>query len=431
MLSAPEPGDDGIYHELMWDGAGTWIVTWPTFRHHLTLKDEDIYFSRSTDNGATWSPREYLNTDAELDTGADIFQKIASDGHGNLLAVWTRRNTASGSGATKSDLMFARSSDAGVTWTAPAYLDSDAAGNVTDLNDYGNTVAAGPGIWVVSWAKRTSHPSSVRTMFARSENNGVTWSVPTELAPFWEEISFASDNNGNVCALLGVRCLFSRDRGATWLPPYNLYTLDPVLWELWDYDSSSIAMDRHGNWIAVWAQTAELYFPPDPRHTGSDIWYRRVVFPDSDADGLTDNDETDVYGTNPNDSDSDDDGLLDGAEVHEYGSNPNDSDSDNDGLSDSDEVNLHGSNPNSIDSDGDSLSDAAEVNVYGTDPALADTDGDNIHDNTEIALGTDPNDPFDFPPVPTSGAAGLFLLMSLLGACGAILHIGRRRAKQG
>jgi Bacterial TSP3 repeat len=43
--------------------------------------------------------------------------------------------------------------------------------------------------------------------------------------------------------------------------------------------------------------------------------------PDSDGDGLYDDDETGVYGTDPNRYDTDGDGIGDGEEVY-YGSNP-------------------------------------------------------------------------------------------------------------
>ncbi len=39
--------------------------------------------------------------------------------------------------------------------------------------------------------------------------------------------------------------------------------------------------------------------------------------PDTDQDGLFDDDETDVYGTDPNDPDTDGDGRNDGLEVFE------------------------------------------------------------------------------------------------------------------
>lgn len=78
----------------------------------------------------------------------------------------------------------------------------------------------------------------------------------------------------------------------------------------------------------------------------TDVWFD--VASDPDEDGLTDDEEINVYGTNPAIADSDGDGLTDGAEVHIHMTNPNVGDSDNDGISDGDEI-LIGSDPNVFD----------------------------------------------------------------------------------
>ena len=118
---------------------------------------------------------------------------------------------------------------------------------------------------------------------------------------------------------------------------------------------------------------------------------------DSDTDGLNDGDEVNTYSTDPNDSDSDTDGLNDGDEVNTYSTDPNDSDSDDDGLTDGAEVDTHGTDPNDSDSDDDGLTDGAEVDTHGTDPNDSNSDGDEATDGEEISGGTDPNDPDVYP----------------------------------
>lgn len=102
--------------------------------------------------------------------------------------------------------------------------------------------------------------------------------------------------------------------------------------------------------------------------------------PDTDHDGLIDPDEVFVHGTNPNSPDTDGDGMGDWYELN-TGSDPlvngnvpapapapaKHPDRDGDGLYDDDEVNVYGTNPDVWDTDGDGSGDGEEV-YYGTNP---------------------------------------------------------------
>jgi len=66
---------------------------------------------------------------------------------------------------------------------------------------------------------------------------------------------------------------------------------------------------------------------------------------DADGDGLSDDEERDVLGTDPFDADSDSDGVLDGEEVDLHGTDPLDVDTDNDGVSDGDEIIVFDTDP--------------------------------------------------------------------------------------
>ena len=115
--------------------------------------------------------------------------------------------------------------------------------------------------------------------------------------------------------------------------------------------------------------------------TGSlDSWeliiYGTELDVDTDGDNLTNSNETDVYGTDPDDYDTDDDTINDGAEVLIYGTDPLVSDTDGDGLSDGVEINVNGTDPLDNDTDDDLLLDGEEVLIYGTNPLVADPDTD-------------------------------------------------------
>ncbi len=156
----------------------------------------------------------------------------------------------------------------------------------------------------------------------------------------------------------------------------------------------------------------------------------RKGWTDSDEDGLTNNVETEIHGTDPYDPDCDDDqmldgeeialgfdpfnpdedsdGMADGYEVHndldpysddslgDYDSDnltnmeefladtfANDNDTDDDEVSDYNELKVYFSNPKNPDSDEDGLSDGIEINIVGSNPNSNDTDNDTMLDYYE------------------------------------------------
>lgn len=116
---------------------------------------------------------------------------------------------------------------------------------------------------------------------------------------------------------------------------------------------------------------------------------------DTDGDGLGDGEEIRDYITDPKLSDTDGDGLRDGYEVAN-GLNPLDRsdglslDTDGDGLTNYNEINIHGTNPDEPDTDFDGLPDGDEINNYGTGPHSIDSDFDGYLDNDEIVMGLNP-----------------------------------------
>lgn len=89
---------------------------------------------------------------------------------------------------------------------------------------------------------------------------------------------------------------------------------------------------------------------------------------DSDGDGLSDDEEINIYGTDPYNPDTDGDGLTDYEEVKIYGTDPLNPDSDYDGLKDGEEVKVYNTDPLNWDTDNGGVSDGHEVLVDGTDP---------------------------------------------------------------
>ena len=153
-----------------------------------------------------------------------------------------------------------------------------------------------------------------------------------------------------------------------------------------------------------------------------------VVERDTDRDGLIDEDEINLYGTNPRLADSDNDGLSDSEEIKIYETNATNPDTDGDCLLDSFEILNYETNATNADSDGDKVADGIELYSYGNDrnttclshpetlaqgfnptPAIdnipndgtdvinaldpnnhQDSDGDGVSDSEEIFYGTNP-----------------------------------------
>ncbi|MGJ8654435.1 MAG: LamG-like jellyroll fold domain-containing protein [Opitutaceae bacterium] len=132
---------------------------------------------------------------------------------------------------------------------------------------------------------------------------------------------------------------------------------------------------------------------------------------DTDGDGLFDDDEVNIHGTNPNDPDTDADGVNDFDEVQAGSDALNDNDFDVDGLTNLQETsgsaNTAYSNETTVwniaDSDGDGILDGEEViagvDTYVTNPNDSDTDDDDWSDGNETGATppTDPTDPVDYP----------------------------------
>jgi len=198
-----------------------------------------VFFSRSTDGGATFSTPQNLSNSPAGSSSA----QIAVDSGGNINVVWVD-NTPS-----NYQIFFSGSIDGGATFSTPKNISNDPRGA-----DYPYmTVDSGDNInvaWVVS-------PRVVPSIifFSRSSDGGVTFSPPIALSTKPSRgplVAVDSAGNINVAWIEGnngpVQVIFSRssDGGATFTAP------KVISWPSEADLGLQMALDSKGNISAVW-----------------------------------------------------------------------------------------------------------------------------------------------------------------------------------
>ena len=287
---------------LATDHRGTWLATWRVHASNISGQDYDVYFSRSTDNGMTWSSKQVLipamNEDnPDLTEDVDEPGMLATNGDGMWLACWMTTNKMSGTLGEGTHVMISRSADNGATW-GPAQavskrglLVGNCAGNRVQL------VTDGKGGWIAA-----SHANSgcadngtdYDIMIARSTDNGKTWTDFTtvydlahkdtgkDVYPFlryiddqWLLVWGSEDKLGGLKGEnLDVVYSTSSDRGETWSGPSLIDKPDDTAR---DYPCD-VAMGTEGKWVLTFQGEGRL-------GRDYDVFFARNSVPDITGPG--------------------------------------------------------------------------------------------------------------------------------------------------
>ena len=167
-------------------------------------KGPDIYFSKSSNLGATWSPNIFLNSDVGNFVQQD--PTIAVDAAGTIYVAWTDYRNAN----TAPDIYEAWSANAGASFGANVKVNDD-QGLAPQLNP---SLAANAGKVQIAWADYRTGGATNYDIYTASSVDGVTWSpnmkVNDDTLPnnYQATPSIAVDSAGDVfAAFLDTRAI--------------------------------------------------------------------------------------------------------------------------------------------------------------------------------------------------------------------------------
>ncbi len=279
--------------DIATNGSGTWIVVWHTCDY------DELVYSRSTDNGVTWTNPSEVDDALYFANGDNHDACIAAASDGTWLIAWTSSDTLNDTIDRDNDILFSRSTNDGLTWSAASPLNSNA---YTDGGEYGLEgddggtfegpclVTDGAGIWVAAWFSDNDLGGSIDDdtdiLFARSADNGLTWSTPQPLNSYaaidsdfsdddgwWGPPQLATDGYGSWMAVWqlegdlngqfpdprNIMFAYSTDDALTWSAAAPVDTTETGGWSYYP----SIAADPSGDWLCVWRGR---YFSPGADH---------------------------------------------------------------------------------------------------------------------------------------------------------------------
>jgi len=213
-------------------------------------------FARSTDGGTTFSSPVYVAPGMSPYLGFAVagYRAIAVDGSGNIDVVWMDTNS--------SQIFFARSTNAGASFSAPQNVSNYANGALNP------TVAADTaGNIDIVWQGSVSSHDPYDLFFTRSTNGGASFSNPQDISNtpqgvYYDQLSL--DPSGNIdvawdsdcpnssaCPVISSDVFFSqsKDGGATFSAPVQVSNSQnqPISRVLMGFDAA-------GNAYLVWPQ---------------------------------------------------------------------------------------------------------------------------------------------------------------------------------
>lgn len=141
--------------------------------------DGDLVWSKSADGGQTWLPLRVLNSHAWTDSGVDAWARPVFGGDGVWRVFWKSRADTTGDLGTDWDLFWTSSVDNAETWTEAAPFLATAAGDDGDA-EMCDAAKGSNSTWLLVWPDNGTRGGAnsrgdFDILYARSTDNGETW----------------------------------------------------------------------------------------------------------------------------------------------------------------------------------------------------------------------------------------------------------------
>lgn len=263
---------------------GTLIAVWVSNEdlNGTAGTDLDLFLSRSTDEGSSWSTVTLLNSNGDGDVGDDRDPSLVYLGSGKWAVLWSSTDDLRGTIGTDQDLLIASSSDDGINWTTPTAVNNNAP--IDSAGDFNPRLLALPsGDWVSVWISDNPLGGLVGrdndVFLAVSKNAGASWTDPaalnsnasTDTGEDFDPVITAGaagrwvaawTSNDTLAGTVGddddIFYAQSDDQGGTWSFPLPLNANAVTDGPEEDDFSPSLAADSLGNWVAAWHSEGTL-----------------------------------------------------------------------------------------------------------------------------------------------------------------------------
>ncbi len=224
--------DGGLFPVLALSSDGVAVAVLRGGAGHIG-REGRMEIVRSLDGGRTWTPPDLL-ADSDDDDRNPAF---GLSSQGTLILLYHRQHNydADGNyqgGVRVSDrkpvvLMATRSFDSGLTWEEPYPLSTDA---LPTGSPYGKIVSLDDGTLLAAiynsqaWADEQSVDKIDTSYLVRSQDEGRTWEVSSQIAPHMNETALIVLPEDGLLAVLrddtaqGLHSTRSQDGGLTWSP---------------------------------------------------------------------------------------------------------------------------------------------------------------------------------------------------------------------